>query len=86
MLVGLPLLAIDEANSVLNCHAADQLPGFEYGGKPVQLLDSKTKEVQFPDRALLLLGGDSSRYVLFDCKDDTTLRVPASNYIVIQRT
>ncbi|MNG39155.1 hypothetical protein D3C84_1271010 [compost metagenome] len=54
-----------------------------YSGTTVKLLDSKTLDPRFPERTLLLLGGDSNRYVLFDCTDDTTLRLPTSDYVVL---
>ncbi|MGN7149276.1 hypothetical protein ACTHQ6_09825 [Arthrobacter sp. SAFR-179] len=85
MAVGLPLLANEEALSVKDCQTPDTVPGMNYSGTKVELLDSTTLSPRFPERNLLLLGGDSNRYVLFDCTDDTTLRLPTSSYVAIHR-
>ncbi|MGM9474250.1 hypothetical protein ACS5PJ_19860 [Pseudarthrobacter sp. YS3] len=81
----LPLLADHQARIVKDCGTADSIAGMSYGGTKVELLDSTTLNPRFEERSLLLLGGDSSKYVLFDCTDDTTLRLPASNYVVIHK-
>lgn len=81
--VVLPWLAASEADQVKNCEPAHQILGLRYGGQRVQILDSKDFQPMFPDRELLLLGGDSSRYVLFDCRTDTTIRMATGETIVL---
>ncbi|WP_457971619.1 hypothetical protein [Arthrobacter sp. D1-17] len=83
--IGLPLLAAQQGRTVRDCGTADRIPGMSYSGTKVELLDSTKLAPQFPERNLLLLGGDSNRYVLFDCTDDTTLRLPTSIYVVIHQ-
>lgn len=83
MVGGLPWLAMHEAELVRNCQSVDTLPGFDYGGQPVTVLDSKTLAPQFTDRQLSLLGGDASRYVLFDCKRRSVVRTPTSTSVVV---
>lgn len=85
MTIGLPLLAAHEARTVRDCGTADSVAGMSYAGTAVDLLDSTTLSPRLPERRLLLLGGDSTRYVLFDCTDNTTLRLPTSNFVIIHR-
>lgn len=84
MLGVLPLLALQQAADVKDCRPATHVPGLRYGGAKVQLLDAKSQEPQFAGRSLLLLGSHSSRYILFDCRTDTTISVPDANYIAVQ--
>lgn len=81
----LPLMAAISADVALSRCREIVIPyGFD-PGRPVELVDATTSVPRFPERELLLLGGDSSKYVLFDCKSDSALRVPTSNYVVINR-
>ena len=84
LLGGLPALASTTADSVRLCREGISFVGFELGGRHVQLLDGASMTDRFPDRELLLLGGDSSKYVLYDCRNLATLRVPTSGYVVVQ--
>lgn len=79
----LPWLAWAEADRVMRCEPAHQILGLRYGGQKVQLLNNTDHKPTFPDRDLLLLGGDSSRYVLFDCSSDTTIHMPAGDVVVL---
>lgn len=83
--VALPWLAWAEADRVMRCEPAHQILGLRYGGQKVQILSSTDHKPAFPDRDLLLLGGDSSRYVLFDCRSSTTIRMPAGDAVVLHR-
>lgn len=83
MLLALPLAAVITSDTLARtCRSAVPLPAFD-SGQSVQLLSADTMAPAFIDRELLLLGGESSRYVLFDCRGNATLRLPASNYVVI---
>lgn len=77
------LVARHEVDRVRGCQAAEKWPGFALVGHPVQLLDARTLAPQFPDRKLMFLGGDATRYVLFDCRNGGTVRVPASGVAVV---
>ncbi|MET4143821.1 hypothetical protein [Arthrobacter sp. UYCo732] len=84
VLVGVgPMLARDQADRLKHCEDGQSFPGFRFAGPHVQLFKTETNTEAYADRKLLLLGGDSSRYVLYDCNKKTILRVPNSSYIVI---
>lgn len=84
VLVGVgPVLARDQAAFLKRCEDGQSFPGFQFAGPHVQLFDAEAKTEAYTDRHLFLLGGDSSRYVLYDCRNQALLRVPNSNYIVI---
>jgi hypothetical protein len=72
------------AHEVVDCGEGFALLGFELGGKHVQLFDSGSQTRRFEDREMLLLGGDSNRYVLYDCRNDATVRVPTADVVVVQ--
>jgi uncharacterized membrane protein YccC len=84
LLVALPIAAVLSAKNVSSSCRQPLVLGFD-AGRAVQLLDADTSVPQFPDRELLLLGGDSSKYVLYDCRSGSALRVPTSNYVVVNR-
>lgn len=79
----LPGVASGAADRVSHCEQGIAIPGFKLDGESVRLLDSASLAPTFENRELLLLGGDSSRYVLYDCMQHDTLRVPTSSYVVV---
>lgn len=78
-----PMLARDQAGLLKRCEDGQSFPGFQFAGPHVQLFNPATNTEAHADRHLFLVGGDSSRYVLYDCRNHTLLRVPNSNYVVV---
>lgn len=82
LVVVYPPLAYQAANDVKDCHVGFLAIGHDLV-RPAELLDSQTLSPLFQNRLLFLLGRDADRYVLFDCKQHSVLRVPASTSVVI---
>ncbi|WP_454698239.1 hypothetical protein [Arthrobacter humicola] len=78
-----PMLARDQAGLLKRCEDGQSFPGFQFAGPHVQLFNAETNTEAHADRHLFLVGGDSSRYILYDCRNQTLLRVPNSNYVVV---
>ncbi|WP_159619409.1 hypothetical protein [Arthrobacter zhaoguopingii] len=85
LVFALPVAAGSQADRVVGCMQVTKIPGFAYGGQAVALLSSDNLRPQFADRSLYLLGQSSGTYILFDCKNDQTLRLPASDYAVVHQ-
>jgi hypothetical protein len=77
-------VTIEVAAMVRECSEGVPLMGFNLGGEAVELFDITGQTEQLGDRDLILLGGDSNRYVLYDCRNQATLRIPTSGVLVIQ--
>lgn len=78
-----PVLAHDQADRLKRCEDGQSFPGFRFFGPHVQLFKTEVNSEAYTDRYLFLLGGDSSRYVLYDCRNQTLLRVPNATYMVV---
>jgi hypothetical protein len=84
-LVALPLIAWFTAAAVRDCGLGIWVPGLQVGAQHVELFkpSSPVPEEQYAEEDLMLLGGDTNRYILYDCSQKAILRVPTSDHIVV---
>lgn len=86
IIVILPLTFSALGDRVRACNNIATMPVLgSFGGQSVEIFDKETHEERFPSRNLLLLGSDASKYVLFDCGDDATIRIPIDAFTVIHQ-